>query len=61
LNGDTVVKVDEVADKMYFIHSGYFDVISAYEKRPLAFFSKGAYFGEIGVLITGTRTVSVRA
>jgi CRP-like cAMP-binding protein len=56
-----VVKADEPADRMFFVHSGYFEVVSIYEKSPLAFFSKGAYFGEIGVLITGTRTVSVRS
>lgn len=56
-----VVKVDEPADRMFFVHQGYFEVISIYEKRPLNFFSKGAYFGEIGVLITGKRTVSVRS
>lgn len=27
---------------------------------PVAYFSTGSYFGEIGVLITGVRTVSVK-
>lgn len=61
MNDDYVVKIDEPADKMYFIHSGYVEVLCKNGVDPLVFFGKGDYFGEIGVLVTGTRTVSVKS
>jgi CRP-like cAMP-binding protein len=50
-----------VADKLYFIQSGYVQIMSKNDKIPLVYQSKGAYFGEIGVLLTGKRSASVRS
>lgn len=36
------------------------EIICTDNVSPIAFFSTGSYFGEIGVLITGKRTVSVK-
>lgn len=61
MNDDFIVKMDEVATKMYFIHSGYIEIMCKNNHSPLVYFGKGSYFGEIGVLLTGRRSVSVRA
>lgn len=61
MNDDFIVKMDEVATKMYFIHSGYIEILCKNNHSPLVYFGKGSYFGEIGVLLTGRRSVSVRA
>jgi len=46
---------------MYFVHSGYVEILCRNGTDPLVYFSKGSYFGEIGVFITGKRTVSARS
>lgn len=61
MNSDYIVRAEDKAKKMYFVHSGYIEVLSQDGKTPLVYLSKGAYFGEIGVLVTGKRTVSVRS
>lgn len=61
INDDLIVRIDEIADKMYFIHSGYIEVLCKNNITPLIYLSKGSYFGEIGVLITGKRSVSVKS
>jgi CRP-like cAMP-binding protein len=48
-----------MASKMYFIQSGVCEVESVGSRHPLKFMTKGGYFGEIGVLLTGKRTCSV--
>jgi CRP-like cAMP-binding protein len=50
---------DEIATKMYFINSGVCEVQAIESHMPLKFLTKGGYFGEIGVLLTGKRTCSV--
>ena len=40
------------------IHSGYIEILCKNGTTPLVYFSKGSYFGEIGVLITGKRSLS---
>jgi len=50
---------DEMATKMYFINAGVCEVQAAVSHMPLKFMTKGGYFGEIGVLLTGKRTCSV--
>jgi CRP-like cAMP-binding protein len=37
------------------------EVLATDNNTVIAFIGKGAYFGEIGVLITGKRSVSIRA
>lgn len=58
--GDYIVRVHEIADKMYFIQEGFIEIICTDNVTPIAYFGRGSYFGEIGVLITGKRSVSVR-
>lgn len=61
MNDDYIVRIDDVADKMFFIHSGYIEILCRNNVSPMVYFGKGAYFGEIGVLVTGHRSVSVRS
>ena len=61
INNDYIVKADEVADKMYFIQTGYIEVLCKNEIETLIYYGKGSYFGEVGVLITGKRTLSVKS
>jgi hypothetical protein len=60
MEGDYVVKIGEFADEMYFIKSGEVEVLLEDGTR-VAYMKEGAYFGEIGLLMTGKRTVSIRA
>ena len=53
MNDDCVVKKDDYADKMFFIHSGYIEVLCSNNLSPLMYLGKGDYFGEVGVLLTG--------
>ncbi len=61
MHDDFIVKQGDHADKLFFIHSGYIEVLDKNEIDPVMFCSKGGYFGEVGVLITGQRTLSVRS
>ena len=57
--GDTIVREGEEADMFYVIVTGTFDVTNGGVKvREL---TAGQSFGEIGILITGTRTATVTA
>ena len=58
--GAFVVEKDGVARDMYFISKGFVEVLATDNKTVLAYMGEGSYFGEIGVLLTGKRTVSVR-
>lgn len=46
---------------MYFIESGYIEVLCKNESQTLIYYGKGSYFGEVGVLLTKKRTLSVRS
>ena len=46
---------------MYFIKSGFVEVLATDQKTIIAYLGEGCYFGEIGILITGKRTVTVRS
>ena len=58
--GDFVFKADDMADNLFFILQGQVEILAPDNETPLAYQSKGSYFGEIGVLLTGVRTASVR-
>jgi len=58
--GEYVVQIDEVADRLYFIHQGLVEILASDNRTPIAYQGKGCYFGEIGCLITGKRSVSVK-
>ena len=46
---------------MYFIQNGSLEVIASDNVTTIALIGEGTYFGEIGVLITGKRSASVRS
>ena len=39
---------------MYFIKEGFVEVLATDNKTVCAYLTEGAYFGEIGCLVTGT-------
>jgi len=57
---ETVVHIEEVATKMYFIDSGVVTVLATDNQTVLAYQGPGCYFGEIGVFLTGKRSCSVK-
>ena len=60
--GDHIVRKGELAESMYFIKRGLAKVVCADDEAVvISFLSEGAYFGEIGVLVTGKRSTSVIA
>ena len=59
--GDYVVRVGEYANEMFFIKKGEVEILSSDTETQLAILREGAYFGEIGVLLSDKRSVSVRA
>lgn len=54
--GDYVVEVGDIADEMYFIKNGLVEVQATDNQTIIAYLSEGGYFGEIGLLLTGTRS-----
>jgi len=61
MEGDYIMRVGEFADQMYFIKLGEVEVLASDNKTRIAILREGAYFGEIGLLLTGKRTVNIRA
>ena len=59
--GDFVVRVGDTAEEMFFIKQGEVEVLATDNKTRIAILREGAYFGEIGLLVTQQRTVSVKA
>jgi CRP-like cAMP-binding protein len=59
--GDFVIYRGEIATIMYFIKKGFVEIIASDERTIVAYLGEGSYFGEIGVLLTGKRTVSVKS
>jgi len=58
--GDSIVKVGEIGDSMYFISRGRVEVLSG-DGHVLKVLKSGAFFGEIAILFKTKRTASVRA
>lgn len=46
---------------MYFVQDGSLEVLATDHFTTIAFIGAGTYFGEIGVLITGKRSLSIKA
>jgi CRP-like cAMP-binding protein len=46
---------------MFFIKKGFIEILASDERTIVAYLGEGSYFGEIGVLLTGKRTVSVKS
>ncbi len=61
--GETVVRVGEASDSVYVILEGTVEVVGATRDGEFLIGSQGAnaLIGEMGVLMDGPRTVSVRA
>jgi cAMP-binding proteins - catabolite gene activator and regulatory subunit of cAMP-dependent protein kinases len=59
--GDTIIHMGEIASEMFFIQRGEVQVLATDEKTPIALLREGAFFGEIGLILTARRTVTVRA
>jgi CRP-like cAMP-binding protein len=56
-----VFQKDSAANHFYFINEGVCEVVASDDKTLIRFMSKGAFFGEIGCLLTGKRSCSVIA
>lgn len=53
---DYVVEVGDIADEMYFIKNGLVEIQATDNSTVIAYMSEGSYFGEIGILLLGTRS-----
>ena len=49
-----------MATKLYFVQQGICEILASDNLTPIAYQGKGCYFGEIGVLLLGKRSVSVK-
>ena len=58
---DVVIQIGEIAEQMFFIYKGTAVVFATDNSTVIAYLNEGSYFGEIGVLITKIRTVTVKA
>ena len=61
LQGDSVLKQYEIAEHMFFVVKGIVEVYASDNQTVLSVLGEGAFFGEIGILVTGARTCSVKA
>lgn len=59
--GDYIVRVGEYANEMFFIKEGEVEILTTDNQTRIGILGPGAYFGEIGLLLTQKRTVTVRA
>ena len=61
MRGDYVIRLGQIAHIMYFIKSGNVEILATDEETQIAIMKEGSFFGEIGLLLTEKRTVTVRA
>ncbi len=62
--GEAIVEQDDIANEFFIIVEGEVEVTvidKAFVERPVAFLTKGDYFGEIGLLSRQPRIATVRA
>jgi len=59
--GDYIISFGDLGQEMYFIESGSCEVVSADKKTVFAKLSKGAFFGETGLVFKSRRTANIRA
>jgi voltage-gated potassium channel len=59
--GEFIVRRGDLGDSMYFISSGSAEVLAEDGKTVIVHLKDGDFFGEIALLKSTTRTVSVRA
>lgn len=61
LPGDFIIRHGDSSDSMYFICSGLVEVLATDGYSRIALLDDGNYFGEIGILMTCCRTVSIKS
>lgn len=59
--GDYIVRAGELGFDMFFISRGSVDVVSADESTVYATLTEGQFFGEIALLLSTTRTATIKA
>lgn len=59
--GDYVIHAGDCAEEMFFIKQGEVEILATDNRTKIAVLREGAYFGEIGLLLTERRTVNVKA
>jgi len=58
---DNVVEVGDIAEEIFFIKKGVVEVLATDNHTVIAYLTEGSYFGEIGVLLTGVRSVTIKS
>ena len=61
MEGDTIMRIGEIANKFYFLKKGKVEIIANDHISTIAVLDEGSYFGEIGLLLTRKVTVEVKA
>ncbi len=61
MSGDIILRVGEIAEEFFFIKRGKVEIIATDNHTVIATLEEGCYFGEIGLMISGKRTVTVKA
>lgn len=59
--GDYIVRLYEYADYFYVMKYGYAEILATDWETRINAITTGEYFGEIGILIRGTRSATVKA
>ena len=59
--GDIIVKQGDVGTEMYFISQGDVEVFIEPNPNPINVLHEGAFFGEIALLLQGTRAATIKA
>ena len=59
--GDVIVKKGDVGDEMFFINEGHVHVLGDDSQTVVAHRKSGCFIGEMALLISETRTATVRA
>ena len=61
IEGDMVLRSGECAEEFFMIKEGKVAILTPESKSQIAVLEKGAFFGEIGLLLNIPRTVNVQA
>ena len=51
MKNDIILREGEIAEEFFFIKKGQVEIIATDGKTVIAILEKGAYFGEIGLLV----------
>lgn len=61
MKGDIIIKIGEYADEFFIVRYGTVEVLASDNLTQITLMDPGNFFGEIGVLFSKLRTVTVRA